>query len=176
MQNIKTIPQLAVQNLPADLESKADADEVVLLTGNQTVEGNKNLTETPVIQLWNADINPTANQTIVFSINSVGNFELYKNKTGSNGSNPPDQDGTNWEFISICQGSRAYVQEFEPSESPVSSVTLTEGVCYNADFMTVAVDHIILDPSAYTLGINGTTITFVEPVEAGLTITVRWFT
>lgn len=66
MQNIKTIPQLAVQNLPADLESKADADEVVLLTGNQTVEGNKNLTETPVIQLWNADINPTANQTIVF--------------------------------------------------------------------------------------------------------------
>lgn len=35
MQNIKTIPQLAVQNLPADLESKADADEVVLLTGNQ---------------------------------------------------------------------------------------------------------------------------------------------
>ncbi len=176
MQNIKTIPQLAVQNLPADLESKADADEVVLLTGNQTVEGNKNLTETPVIQLWNADIKPTANQTIVFSINSVGTFELYKNKTGSNGSNPPAQDGTNWEFISTCQGSRAYVQEFEPSESPVSSVTLTEGICYNADFMTVAVDHTILDPSAYTLGINGTTITFVEPVEAGLTITVRWFT
>lgn len=176
MQNIKTIPQLAVQNLPADLESKADADEVVLLTGNQTVEGNKNLTETPVIQLWNADINPTANQTIVFSINSVGTFELYKNKTGINGSNPPAQDGTNWEFISTCQGSRAYVQEFAPSESPVSSITLTEGVCYNADFMTVAVDHTILDPSAYTLGINGTTITFVEPVEAGLTITVRWFT
>lgn len=176
MQNIKTIPQLAVQNLPADLESKADADEVVLLTGNQTVEGNKNLTETPVIQLWNADINPTANQTIVFSINSVGTFELYKNKTGINGSNPPAQDGTNWEFISTCQGSRAYVQEFEPSESPVSSITLTEGICYNADFMTVAVDHTILDPSAYTLGINGTTITFVEPVEAGLTITVRWFT
>lgn len=176
MQNIKTIPQLAVQNLPADLESKADADEVVLLTGNQTVEGNKNLTETPVIQLWNADINPTANQTIVFSINSVGTFELYKNKTGINGSNPPAQDGTNWEFISTCQGSRAYVQEFAPSESPVSSVTLTEGVCYNADFMTVAVDHTILDPSAYTLGINGTTITFIEPVEAGLTITVRWFT
>lgn len=176
MQNIKTIPQLAVQNLPADLESKADADEVVLLTGNQTVEGNKNLTETPVIQLWNADINPTANQTIVFSINSVGTFELYKNKTGINGSNPPAQDGTNWEFISTCQGSRAYVQEFAPSESPVSSITLTEGVCYNADFMTVAVDHTILDPSAYTLGINGTTITFAEPVEAGLTITVRWFT
>lgn len=176
MQNIKTIPQLAVQNLPADLESKADADEVVLLTGNQTVEGNKNLTETPVIQLWNADIKPTANQTIVFSINSVGNFELYKNKTGSNGSNPPDQDGTNWEFISTCQGSRAYVQEFAPSESPVSSITLTEGFCYNADFMTVAVDHTILDPSAYTLGIDGTTITFVEPVESGLTITVRWFT
>lgn len=176
MQNIKTIPQLAVQNLPADLESKADADEVVLLTGNQTVEGNKNLTETPVIQLWNADINPTANQTIVFSINSVGTFELYKNKTGINGSNPPAQDGTNWEFISTCQGSRAYVQEFAPSESPVSSITLTEGICYNADFMTVAVDHTILDPSAYTLGINGTTITFVEPVEAGLTITVRWFT
>jgi hypothetical protein len=42
--------------------------------------------------------------------------------------------------------------------------------------MTVAVDHTILDPSAYTLGIDGTTITFVEPVEAGLTITVRWFT
>lgn len=176
MQNIKTIPQLAVQNLPADLESKADANEVVLLTGNQTVEGNKNLTETPVIQLWNADIKPTANQTIVFSINSVGNFELYKNKTGSNGSNPPDQDGTNWEFISTCQGSRAYVQEFAPSESPVSSITLTEGFCYNADFMTVAVDHTILDPSAYTLGIDGTTITFVEPVESGLTITVRWFT
>ena len=176
MQNIKTIPQLAVQNLPADLESKADADKVVLLTGNQTVEGNKNLTETPVIQLWNADINPTANQTIVFSINSVGTFELYKNKTGINGSNPPAQDGTNWEFISTCQGSRAYVQEFAPSESPVSSITLTEGICYNADFMTVAVDHTILDPSAYTLGINGTTITFVEPVEAGLTITVRWFT
>lgn len=176
MQNIKTIPQLAVQNLPADLESKADADEVVLLTGNQTVEGNKNLTETPVIQLWNADINPTANQTIVFSINSLGTFELYKNKTGINGSNPPAQDGTNWEFISTCQGSRAYVQEFAPSESPVSSITLTEGICYNADFMTVAVDHTILDPSAYTLGINGTTITFVEPVEAGLTITVRWFT
>lgn len=176
MQNIKTIPQLAVQNLPADLESKADANEVVLLTGNQTVEGNKNLTETPVIQLWNADIKPTANQTIVFSINSVGNFELYKNKTGSNGSNPPDQDGMNWEFISTCQGSRAYVQEFAPSESPVSSITLTEGFCYNADFMTVAVDHTILDPSAYTLGIDGTTITFVEPVEAGLTITVRWFT
>lgn len=176
MQNIKTIPQLAVQNLPADLESKADADEVVLLTGNQTVEGNKNLTETPVIQLWNADINPTANQTIVFSINSVGTFELYKNKTGINGSNPPAQDGTNWEFVSTCQGSRAYVQEFAPSESPVSSITLTEGICYNADFMTVAVDHTILDPSAYTLGINGTTITFVEPVEAGLTITVRWFT
>ena len=176
MQNIKTIPQLAVQNLPADLESKADADEVVFLTGNQTVEGNKNLTETPVIQLWNADINPTANQTIVFSINSVGTFELYKNKTGSNGNNPPAQDGTNWEFISTCQGSRAYVQEFAPSESPVSSITLTEGICYNADFMTVAVDHTILDPSAYTLGINGTTITFVEPVEAGLTITVRWFT
>lgn len=176
MQNIKTIPQLAVQNLPADLESKADADEVVLLTGNQTVEGNKNLTETPVIQLWNADINPTANQTIVFSINSLGTFELYKNKTGNNGSNPPAQDGTNWEFISTCQGSRAYVQEFAASESPVSSVTLTEGVCYNADFMTVAVDHTILDPSAYTLGINGTTITFDEPVQAGLTITVRWFT
>lgn len=176
MQNIKTIPQLAVQNLPADLESKADADEVVLLTGNQTVEGNKNLTETPVIQLWNADINPTANQTIVFSINSLGTFELYKNKTGINGSNPPAQDGTNWEFVSTCQGSRAYVQEFAPSESPVSSITLTEGVCYNADFMTVAVDHTILDPSAYTLGINGTTITFAEPVEAGLTITVRWFT
>lgn len=176
MQNIKTIPQLAVQNLPADLESKADADEVVLLTGNQTVEGNKNLTETPVIQLWNADINPTANQTIVFSINSVGTFELYKNKTGINGNNPPAQDGTNWEFISTGQGSRAYVQEFAPSESPVSSVTLTEGICYNADFMTVAVDHTILDPSAYILGINGTTITFVEPVEAGLTITVRWFT
>lgn len=176
MQNIKTIPQLAVQNLPADLESKADADEVVLLTGNQTVEGNKNLTETPVIQLWNADINPTANQTIVFSINSLGTFELYKNKTGNNGSNPPAQDGTNWEFISTCQGSRAYVQEFSASESPVSSVTLTEGVCYNADFMTVAVDHTILDPSAYTLGINGTTITFAEPVQAGLTITVRWFT
>lgn len=176
MQNIKTIPQLAVQNLPADLESKADADEVVLLTGNQTVEGNKNLTETPVIQLWNADINPTANQTIVFSINSVGTFELYKNKTGINGSNPPAQDGTNWEFVSTCQGSRAYVQEFAPSDSPVSSITLTEGICYNADFMTVAVDHTILDPSAYTLGINGTTITFAEPVEAGLTITVRWFT
>lgn len=176
MQNIKTIPQLAVQNLPADLESKADADEVVLLTGNQTVEGNKNLTETPVIQLWNADINPTANQTIVFSINSIGTFELYKNKTGNNGSNPPAQDGTNWEFISTCQGSRAYVQEFAASESPVSSVTLTEGVCYNADFMTVAVDHTILDPSSYTLGINGTTITFDEPVQAGLTITVRWFT
>lgn len=176
MQNIKTIPQLAVQNLPADLESKADADEVVLLTGNQTVEGNKNLTETPVIQLWNADINPTANQTIVFSINSVGTFELYKNKTGNNGSNPPAQDGTNWEFISTCKGSRAYVQEFAASESPVSSVTLTEGVCYNADFMTVAVDHTILDPSAYTLGVNGTTITFAEPVQAGLTITVRWFT
>lgn len=176
MQNIKTIPQLAVQNLPADLKSKADADEVVLLTGNQTVEGNKNLTETPVIQLWNADINPTANQTIVFSINSLGTFELYKNKTGINGSNPPAQDGTNWEFVSTCQGSRAYVQEFAPSESPVSSITLTEGICYNADFMTVAVGHTILDPSAYTLGINGTTITFVEPVEAGLTITVRWFT
>lgn len=101
---------------------------------------------------------------------------MYKNKTGINGSNPPAQDGTNWEFISTCQGSRAYVQEFAPSESPVSSITLTEGVCYNADFMTVAVDHTILDPSAYTLGINGTTITFVEPVEAGLTITVRWFT
>lgn len=101
---------------------------------------------------------------------------MYKNKTGNNGSNPPAQDGTNWEFISTCQGSRAYVQEFAASESPVSSVTLTEGVCYNADFMTVAVDHTILDPSAYTLGINGTTITFAEPVQAGLTITVRWFT
>lgn len=59
--------------------------------------------------------------------------------------------------------------------SGFSSITLTEGPCISAENLFVAVGNTIMDTNQYTLNEDGTVVTFVDTIPAGVSVNLRWF-
>lgn len=59
--------------------------------------------------------------------------------------------------------------------SGFSSITLTEGPCISAENLFVAVGNTIMDTNQYTLNEDGTVVTFVDTIPAGISVNLRWF-
>lgn len=59
--------------------------------------------------------------------------------------------------------------------SGFSNITLTEGPCISAENLFVAVGNTIMDTNQYTLNEDGTVVTFVDTIPAGVSVNLRWF-
>lgn len=59
--------------------------------------------------------------------------------------------------------------------SGFSNITLTEGPCISAENLFVAVGNTIMDTNQYTLNEDGTIVTFVDTIPAGVSVNLRWF-
>lgn len=59
--------------------------------------------------------------------------------------------------------------------SGFSSITLTEGPCISAENLFVAVGNTIMDTNQYTLNDDGTVVTFIDTIPAGVSVNLRWF-
>lgn len=59
--------------------------------------------------------------------------------------------------------------------SGFSDITLTEGPCISAENLFVAVGNTIMDTNQYTLNEDGTVVTFVDTIPAGVSVNLRWF-
>ena len=59
--------------------------------------------------------------------------------------------------------------------SGFSSIALTEGPCISAENLFVAVGNTIMDTNQYTLNEDGTVVTFVDTIPAGVSVNLRWF-
>lgn len=59
--------------------------------------------------------------------------------------------------------------------SGFSSITLTEGPCISAENLFVAVGNTIMDTNQYTLNEDGTVVTFIDTIPAGVSVNLRWF-
>jgi hypothetical protein len=59
--------------------------------------------------------------------------------------------------------------------SGFSSITLTEGPCISAENLFVAVGNTIMDTNQYTLNEDGTVVTFIDTIPAGISVNLRWF-
>lgn len=59
--------------------------------------------------------------------------------------------------------------------SGFSSITLTEGPCISAENLFVAVGNTIMDTNQYILNEDGTVVTFVDTIPAGVSVNLRWF-
>lgn len=59
--------------------------------------------------------------------------------------------------------------------SGFSSITLTEGPCMSAENLIVAVGNTIMDTNQYTLNDDGTVVTFIDTIPAGVSVNLRWF-
>lgn len=59
--------------------------------------------------------------------------------------------------------------------SGFSNITLTEGPCISAENLFVAVGNTIMDTNQYTLNEDGTIVTFIDTIPAGVSVNLRWF-
>lgn len=59
--------------------------------------------------------------------------------------------------------------------SGFSSITLTEGPCISVENLFVAVGNTIMDTNQYTLNDDGTVVTFIDTIPAGVSVNLRWF-
>ena len=84
-------------------------------------------------------------------------------------------DITKWDAISSSGTVRAFYQHIAASSSTVSSITLNGDPCLDINNMWVIVEHTVIPQSLYSLSLDGTTLNFNTPVDAGLDIDLRWF-
>lgn len=84
-------------------------------------------------------------------------------------------DITKWDAISSSGTVRSFYQHIAASSSTVSSITLNGDPCLDINNMWVIVEHTVIPQSLYSLSLDGTTLNFNTPVDAGLDIDLRWF-